>query len=66
MAMASGLLGVRLDKRGAYVLGAELASPDRAALSRGLHLVRLAGWLFAATLVAVLLAAGGPHGVFVR
>jgi adenosylcobinamide-phosphate synthase len=66
MAMASGLLGVRLDKRGAYVLGAELASPDQAALARGLHLVRLAGWLCAALLIATLLVVGGPYGVFIR
>lgn len=45
MATASGLLGVRLDKRGAYVLGAELAPPDVASLRRAIALVRLTGWL---------------------
>ncbi|MET0340857.1 MAG: adenosylcobinamide-phosphate synthase CbiB [Polyangiales bacterium] len=47
MAVAAGLLGVRLDKRGSYVLGAELAAPDRAALADAIRLVRVAGWLAA-------------------
>ena len=50
MAMASGLLGVRLDKPGVYVLGAELraASPDD--IPRAVGLCRRAGllaWLLA-------------------
>jgi adenosylcobinamide-phosphate synthase len=47
MAMAAGLLGVRLDKRDAYVLGAELREPDAAALTQALRLVSLSAWLFA-------------------
>jgi adenosylcobinamide-phosphate synthase len=46
MAMAAGLLGVRLDKRDAYVLGAELRDPDAAALTQALRLVSWSGWLF--------------------
>ena len=45
MAMAAGLLGVRLDKRDAYVLGAELGAPDERVLRRAIALVRTAGWL---------------------
>ena len=45
MAMAAGLLGVRLDKPGHYVLGPELPVPTRADLARGVALVRRAGLL---------------------
>jgi adenosylcobinamide-phosphate synthase len=61
MAMAAGLLGVRLDKRDAYVLGSELKEPDAAALTQALRLVSLSGWLFALALALGLLAWGGPH-----
>lgn len=54
MAMAAGLLGVRLDKREAYVLGAELAPPDAGALRLMLRLLLVAGVL--AFLLAVGLA----------
>jgi adenosylcobinamide-phosphate synthase len=63
MAMAAGLLGVRLDKRGAYVLGAELAAPDAGALASAIVLVRSACWLFAVLLLAALLHWGGAHGL---
>lgn len=58
MAMAAGLLGVRLDKRCAYTLGAELAAPDGTSLARSLTLVRWAGWLALALLGLAL--AGWP------
>lgn len=45
MAMAAGLLGVRLDKRDAYALGSELAEPDTAALRGALRLLRGTGVL---------------------
>ena len=45
MAMAAGLLGVRLDKRQTYVLGGELAPPSLAALQRAMRLVRVTGLL---------------------
>lgn len=61
MALASGLLGVRLDKRGAYVLGAALAPPDAAALTRALPLVRRTGWL-GAGFAALLLVLGARLG----
>jgi len=62
MAMAAGLLGVRLDKRDAYVLGAELGVPDVAALRRALSLVAWAGSLSVLALCALLLALGVHHG----
>lgn len=61
MAMAAGLLGVRLDKRDAYVLGAELAAPDVAALRRALTLTLWAGALSVLVLLSVLLALGVHH-----
>jgi adenosylcobinamide-phosphate synthase len=65
MAMTAGLLGVRLDKRDAYVLGAELRTPDARALGQALRLVQLSGWLFALALLVVLLGQealrGHPH-----
>ncbi len=57
MAMAAGLLGVRLDKRGAYVLGDELAAPDVRALRCAIRLVRVAG-------VLAVLGMGGGLWVF--
>lgn len=62
MALAAGLLGVRLDKRDAYVLGGELRTPDHEALRETVKLVRMAG-LFAALLLMALLALEvPPHG----
>ena len=43
MAMASGLLQVRLEKRDTYVLGAELRDPTLLDLRKGLTLVQLTG-----------------------
>ncbi|HEX5657707.1 MAG TPA: adenosylcobinamide-phosphate synthase CbiB [Polyangiales bacterium] len=54
MAMAAGLLGVQLDKRDAYVLGAELATPDDRALHGMLRLLGVTGVL--AFALAVLAA----------
>jgi adenosylcobinamide-phosphate synthase len=62
MAMAAGLLGVRLDKRDAYVLGAELAQPDVVALRRALSLTAWAGALAVLILFVLLLALGVHHG----
>jgi adenosylcobinamide-phosphate synthase len=45
MAMAAGLLGLRLDKPGVYVLGEGLAVPARADLARAVTLTRRAGLL---------------------
>jgi adenosylcobinamide-phosphate synthase len=45
MAMAAGLLGLRLDKPGTYVLGEGLATPSRADLPRAVVLTRRAGLL---------------------
>lgn len=59
MAMAAGLLGVRLDKRAAYALGPELAPPDQRALAAMLRLLVVTGGLaFLATLVALRLRHG--------
>jgi adenosylcobinamide-phosphate synthase len=59
MAMAAGLLGVRLDKREAYALGAELAAPD----DRALHgMLRLLGGAGVLAFAAALLAAWCRHG----
>lgn len=62
MAMAAGLLGVCLDKRDAYVLGAELAVPDVAALRRALTLTLWAGALAVLFLFLVLFVLGVHHG----
>jgi adenosylcobinamide-phosphate synthase len=43
MAMAAGLLGLRLDKPGVYVLGAEHAAPVALDIARAVGLVRRAG-----------------------
>jgi adenosylcobinamide-phosphate synthase len=45
MAMAAGLLGVRLDKPGHYVLGAELAAPAARDIERAIALCARAGQL---------------------
>jgi len=57
MAMAAGLLGVRLDKRDAYVLGRELGAPGKHELARAITLVRGAG-LLAVLALGALLALG--------
>jgi adenosylcobinamide-phosphate synthase len=62
MAMAAGLLGVRLDKPGHYTLGAELPAPTRADLARGIVLVRRAGLLAIATAGLALFLRGGWLG----
>lgn len=58
MAVAAGLVGVRLDKRDAYVLGTELALPNDTALARTMDLVRTAGWLALAFCVMLLAVRG--------
>jgi adenosylcobinamide-phosphate synthase len=55
MAMAAGLLGLRLDKPETYVLGKGLATPARADLPRALTLCRRAG-VFAIVLAASICA----------
>jgi adenosylcobinamide-phosphate synthase len=45
MAMAAGLLGLRLDKPGVYVLGAEHAVPVASDIARAVRLVQRAGLL---------------------
>ncbi|HEX2677403.1 MAG TPA: adenosylcobinamide-phosphate synthase CbiB [Polyangiales bacterium] len=63
MAMAAGLLGVRLDKPGVYSLGADLAAPQAHDIERAIVLVRRAGLLvFAACLLcAGMLGTGTFH-----
>jgi adenosylcobinamide-phosphate synthase len=61
MAMASGLLGLRLDKRDHYVLGEGLRAPDALGLARALKLVELAGWLCFVVLVVTLVLWGVKH-----
>jgi adenosylcobinamide-phosphate synthase len=57
MAMAAGLLRVRLDKRDVYTLGAELRAPDVEAVRAAIQLVRAAGVLMVAlTLLTLALA----------
>ncbi len=54
MAMAAGLLGLRLDKPGVYALGRELAAPCAGDIARAARLVRRAGLLsFACALACV-------------
>lgn len=60
MAMAAGLLGVRLDKPGAYVLGAQLASPTAADLLRARVLCGRAGLVAIALAAWVLWQLGAP------
>jgi adenosylcobinamide-phosphate synthase len=59
MAMAAGLLGVRLDKPDSYVLGAELAAPARADLPRALTLTRRAGVLSLVVAACICAYRGG-------
>jgi adenosylcobinamide-phosphate synthase len=61
MAMASGLLGLRLDKHEHYVLGEGLAAPDAAGLARALKLVELAAWLCFVVLAVTLVSWGVKH-----
>jgi adenosylcobinamide-phosphate synthase len=61
MAMASGLLGLRLDKRDHYVLGEGLRAPDAPGLARALKLVELSGWLCFVVLMATLVLWGVKH-----
>jgi adenosylcobinamide-phosphate synthase len=58
MAMAAGLLGVRLDKRDAYVLGEGLAPAGLATVQRALSLVGRAGWLAVLACFMVLAVRG--------
>jgi adenosylcobinamide-phosphate synthase len=58
MAMAAGLLGVRLDKRDAYVLGDGLAPAGLPTLEHALSLVGSAGWLAALACFMVLAVRG--------
>jgi adenosylcobinamide-phosphate synthase len=58
MAMAAGLLGVRLDKRDAYVLGEGLPPAGLATLEGALSLVGRAGWLAALACFMVLAVRG--------
>jgi adenosylcobinamide-phosphate synthase len=67
MAMAAGLLGLTLDKPGAYVLGAGLARPEPSDIPRAIALVRRAGlFAFALALACVvhvgLLGCAGLYG----
>jgi adenosylcobinamide-phosphate synthase len=64
MAMAAGLLGLRLDKPGAYVLGEALAAPVAHDIGRAIRLVRAAGCAaFAVALAAVArVGLGGLYG----
>ncbi len=66
MAMAAGLLGVRLDKRDAYVLGADLAAPDARALFAAEQLVRVTGFLAFLSAALLLTAWGGKHVFTIR
>jgi adenosylcobinamide-phosphate synthase len=65
MAMAAGLLGVRIDKPGSYVLGHELALPQPRDVERAIALVRRAGLLaFALALLGVaFVGLGGVWGL---
>jgi adenosylcobinamide-phosphate synthase len=60
MAMAAGLLGVRLDKPETYVLGSALPAPTRPDLQRALILCRRTGLLALVLGAAVLWILGGP------
>jgi adenosylcobinamide-phosphate synthase len=62
MAMAAGLLGVRLDKPGVYALGAELPLPARGDLTQAIELCRRAGQLAMVLAGAALFARGGLLG----
>lgn len=59
MAMGAGLLGVRLDKRAVYTLGAELAEPDASAVARAQTLTRVAGiWAWLCALFSLVWLSG--------
>jgi adenosylcobinamide-phosphate synthase len=62
MAMAAGLLGVRLDKPGSYALGAALPLPARADLTRALSLTRRTGLLAFMLAACVCAWRGGQLG----
>jgi adenosylcobinamide-phosphate synthase len=59
MAMAAGLLGVRLDKPECYALGAQLPAPMRPDLQRAVRLCRRAGLMALALAAYVLWKRGG-------
>ena len=59
MAMAAGILGVRLDKPGSYVLGASLAAPQCDDIDRALALSARAGRLALLLTAAWLVLRGG-------
>jgi adenosylcobinamide-phosphate synthase len=59
MAMAAGLLGVQLDKRACYVLGAGLRTPDLTALASALPLLWRTGVLAMLASLALLLVMHG-------
>ena len=66
MAMAAGLLGVRLDKRDAYVLGEGLAAPDERSLHAAEQLVRVTGFLAILAAALIMTAWGGKHVFTIR
>jgi adenosylcobinamide-phosphate synthase len=59
MAMAAGLLGVRLDKPGHYVLGERLATPGVADIDRSIALCARAGHLALLSAALGLYVLGG-------
>jgi cobalamin biosynthesis protein CobD/CbiB len=59
MAMAAGLIGVRLDKRGHYALGEGLRAPDAVALAQAEALTKVTGWLACALFLFMLASLGG-------
>jgi adenosylcobinamide-phosphate synthase len=61
MAMAAGLLGVCLDKRGCYVLGEGLRRPTADSLAAAQRLARLTGWLAFMAASIALAALKGRH-----
>jgi len=62
MAMAAGLLGVRLDKPGYYVLGDTLATPTVADIDRSIALCARAGYLALSGTALGLYLLGGQLG----
>ena len=62
--MVAGVLGVRLEKPGTYVLGAEGESPSPATLTAARKLVGLAALFAAVTTCVVVLATGSARGVW--
>lgn len=61
MAMAAGLLGVRLDKRDAYVLAAERGTADVRSLRGAEELVRVTGLLAMGAAALAIACLGGGH-----